>query len=260
MKRFYLVAIALVALFALGNAGTASATVCSAEARFLNVIPKYENITACENMTPRLREGLWVLLWRWRQNGAEITTLLSSETVGELKLTAEGEPIIGTVEVTCSGILDGTVSPGGEDEVTELLSLSGEAISLTGLSGTALSCTNTSKCATPLVWAIGLPYKSELLAEEENETTKEILKPLDETSATEIGYEVQCMGVLGEPSDTCKQTKVTGTLENMTGENVLASVKEIKTSNCATAGANKGSIESVAPGEIKLLTGTLSIG
>ena|ERR1700684_1092854 len=183
----------------------------------------------------------------WLVDGAAITALQSTETVGELKLTAEGEPIIGTVEVTCSGILDGTISPGGLDEVTELLSLAGVAISKTPLSGTALSCTNTAKCTTPEVWAVNLPYSSQLAS-----TTDDVT-----SVAAGIGFEVKCAGIIGAPSDTCTQDSMLSILENMgTPENnVLASTSEVKTASCTTAGVDKGSIESPSAAAIKVLEG-----
>jgi len=180
----------------------------------------------------------------WLVDGAAITALQSTETIGELKLVAEGEPIIGTVEVTCSGILDGTISPAGLDEVTELLSLTGTAISKTGLTGTSLPCTNTSKCTTPEVWAVNLPYSSKL------ESTTD-----DDTSvAAGIGFEVKCKGIIGEPSDTCTQALGLATLE-ASGSVLLGTTNEIKTSNCTTAGTAKGSLISPSASEIKVLEG-----
>jgi hypothetical protein len=65
------------------------------------------------------------------------------------------------VEILCEGILDGTVGPGSEDLITDLLDLSGNLIALE-LEGSGLTCTNIANCTSPLVWADNLPWPTEL--------------------------------------------------------------------------------------------------
>ena len=187
------------------------------------------------------------LLNEWRVDGAALTALQSVETTGEIKLVAEGEPLIGTVEVICSQILDGTISPGGAGEITELLTLTGVAVSKTALSGTGLACTNVSKCSSPELWAAGLPYQSKL-----ESPTDDVI-----TGSSGVGFEVRCKGVIGEPSETCTQSSVLATVENSTTPEtaVLSTINEIKKSNCIVAGSLKGSLISPSAASIKVLEG-----
>ena|ERR1700684_2949384 len=183
---------------------------------------------------------------QWLVNGASILGLQSTETTGTLKLIAEGEPIIGTVEVTCSMILDGTISPAGLDEVTSLLNLKGEAISGTPLTGASLACTNVSKCASPEAWAVNLPWESHLEGPSIDLTTDPV----------GVGYEVKCKGVIGEPSDTCQIKLIISRLENIGAENdVSVLTEEVKKLGCEVAGLNKGSIVSTPKAILKVLEG-----
>jgi hypothetical protein len=187
------------------------------------------------------------LLKEWRVDGAALTALQSVETTGEIKLVAESEPIIGTVEVLCSQILDGTISPGGAGEITELLTLTGVAISKTALSGTSLGCTNVAKCPSPELWVVGLPYQSKL-----ESPTDDVI-----TGSSGVGFEIKCKGIIGEPSDTCTQSSVLATLENSTTPEttVLSTINEIKKSNCSLAGSLEGSLITPSAASIKVLEG-----
>lgn len=133
MRKFHVLGMALIAVFALSVvvAESASATVV-------------------------------FLLAEWLVNGAAVTSALPTKAEGELLLENTKAPIVGKAMVLCSGILDGTVGPNGEDEVIELLNLTGTAISLTALSGTSLSCADQENCESSKVWAANLPWKTEL--------------------------------------------------------------------------------------------------
>lgn len=178
----------------------------------------------------------------WLVDGASITELRSVETIGSLSLLATGEPIIGNVEVSCSQIFDGTISPGGLDEVTGALTTSGEFISTTPLSAPSLLCTNTLKCTSPEVWWVSFPYTSKL------ESTH-----IDVNTGT-VGFEIKCKGIIGEPSDTCVQTSVESLLE-ISGSVVLSTTNEAQKANCQVAGALKGSIKSLGASSIQVLEG-----
>ena len=98
----------------------------------------------------------------------------------------------------------GTVGPKGEDEITEVLNLSGVAISLSALSGEALSCTEQSVCEEPLVWAVHLPWKTELDLVELVGAKKTAFADLTLSSgAGEPGWYVECMKTLTKPTDEC---------------------------------------------------------
>jgi hypothetical protein len=97
---------------------------------------------------------------QWLAGGVKITEPLASETVGELEFV-DTSTIIGTeVGLLCSGIFDGTVGPGTEDMLAELLNLSKEKIEL----GVRLiTCTVTKgTCGTATVAFENLPWLTEL--------------------------------------------------------------------------------------------------
>jgi hypothetical protein len=99
------------------------------------------------------------LLAEWLAAGAAITTAQATDQEGELEL--EDSKVLGLkVVILCSGILDGTVSGNGTDEITKLLSLAGVDAG-EPLVGPGVTCTNTANCGgTPLVWAKKLPWKT----------------------------------------------------------------------------------------------------
>jgi len=129
MKKFQILGVALIAIFAFSVvAATASAV------EFL------------------LAEWLW--------EGKPITAALAVEMEGEL-LLEDTKTLIGKVDILCSGVFLGTVGPSSADEITELLTLGLVAIPLTALSGTGLECENSEHCEKAKVWAEELPWKTE---------------------------------------------------------------------------------------------------
>ncbi len=79
----------------------------------------------------------------WLAKGVPITAALSAETPIELTLVTL-EKAGGAVleEILCSVIMDGTVGPGAEGSIEDLLSLSGEVIGELGMTNEkALDCT-----------------------------------------------------------------------------------------------------------------------
>ena len=65
----------------------------------------------------------------WLISGADVLTLTLVQIEGEL-LLSDTKTAFGEVDVLCSGILDGTVGPEGEDEITEVLTLGGVLVTL----------------------------------------------------------------------------------------------------------------------------------
>jgi hypothetical protein len=210
MKRFQLLGVALVAVFAV-----AAMTVASASAA-----PVF-------------------LLAEWLVNGAAITTAHNTDAEGSEILIEE--TILGIkIDVLCSGFFDEQVLANGAITIQELLSLSGMLVTLVS----QLMCTNTANCPEPLVAAIDLPYKGTLeLMEEEGVSS---FVTLLEGTGGAPGYEVECMG--SGTSDTCtgnvaieiknEGTNVDGLFNdafNVLAGNALA--------NCTVAGAGGGLVE-----------------
>jgi hypothetical protein len=132
MKRFHVVAVALVAVFAVSMAAVSAAS------------------------------AVEFLLALWLANGESVTSALLVETEGELELVSLNAGGLGiTTKLLCSGILDGWVGPESLDFVSELLTLTGTLIPTSPLTGTPLLCANSGNCTEPEVWA-DVPFETEV--------------------------------------------------------------------------------------------------
>lgn len=215
MKNFHVLGLALVAVCAFGVLSAAGAS------------------------------ALTFLLAEWLASGVGITATLLAEIVGELAFTETLDGI--KINVLCSRILDGFIGPDGAGEITEALSLSGIAVSLTGLSGTALACTNSENCGEPLFWDLELPWLSLLVLMEDGTETFFADLIINETSGDKVGYEVECMS-LGL-SDTCSVTEAAYKVENITeGVNLefsdaFTTLVGLKLANCEISGTEAGVVE-----------------
>jgi hypothetical protein len=121
-------------------------------------------------------------------NGNVVVANDAVDASGELELSDLKVPLLGTVSVLCSGILDGHFTSATTGVVTEVLTL---AEVLTGaLGGVGLACTNVTGCVEPLVFADNLPwpFTLELVA-------GVFLLHLGEEPglAKAAGYDVECM-------------------------------------------------------------------
>jgi hypothetical protein len=229
MKKFHLLGVVLVAVFAFAALTAASAS------------------------------AVTFLLAEWLVGGLPITAELNVEGTGEVELE---EMILGLkIVALCSGIVDGTIGPNGLGMASELLSLAGVAISLTPLSGTALECTNDGNCPEPLVWAVHLPWES--LLELMEEGTEVFFVSLGFSSgAGDPGYYIECMGT--GTSDECRVVEGAGKATNE-GSNVDGEASEaftelagLKLGNCSTAGNETALITGL--GTLSLVGGgTLSV-
>lgn len=199
------------------------------------------------------------LLAEWLINGSPVTTTTASKSEGELELV-DTKTSVGEAKLLCSGVLDGTVGPNGEDSITELLSLSGTAISLTALSGTALTCTGDQNCGSPKVWAVHLPWKT-LLELMEDEGASFFVDLIESGTGGSPGWYAECT-VIVKIEDECTGTAAV----NMTNEaggvdglfedpfNVLAG---LKLATCTQGGAETGIVNGL--GTTTVATGTLSV-
>ena len=188
MKKFSVVGLALVAMFAFFAVAAASA---SAE----------------------------TLLWL--VNGANLAGTSAAETEGELHLIRLNASGVVAGEILCEGIFDGTITnPAGggigTDEITKVLTLAMADVGEDGaaLTGTGIECSVTLKSMTAdatyctqgsvaLVWPANLPWK----------TTLELMGPAEPNSVwldvlnnatSNPGYEVECTILLGvKATDLC---------------------------------------------------------
>jgi hypothetical protein len=230
MKKFHLLGVVLVAVFAFAALTAASAS------------------------------AVTFLLAEWLVGGLPITADLNVEATGELELE---ETILGLkIVAVCSGILDGTIGPNGLDVISELLTLDGlTVISLVPLVEPGLGCTNGSNCPEPLVWAVHLPWESLLELMEEG-TEVFFADLIFSSGAGNPGWYVACMG--SGTSDEC--TVAEGVSEKTNeGSNVDTLFSEaftelagLKLANCVTGGNEVGLVTGL--GTISLVGGgTLAV-
>lgn len=227
MKRYQLLGLALVAVFAF------SAVLVSAAGAVEFLLAEFLNA------------------------GAKITTAQASDAeAAELELvSSNGGNLKVKTKVLCSGILDGTVGPGSEGVVKELLTLAGVAVSTTTLSGEGLSCTNDENCGTPKVWASGLPWKTEL----------ELMVDGTETFFVNLlinaGYYVECTVLGVKINETCtaaetavQTTNETGGLVDQTFSDTFQVLAGLKLANCTLGGTETAEVNGL--GTLLLTGGT----
>jgi hypothetical protein len=189
---------------------------------------------------------------QWLVGGATVTTLTSTTTTGKLILVSE---TFGTAKIECKGVVDGSVGPAGEDEVTELLSAGGTKIPNSGetgflTTGTGLDCiTLNSSIACGAtgslaeVWPVNLPWLSQL------ELEGAVF--VDDVFGTpEPGYDVICekTGTSNECTGLALFT-LTNVAGGVEGLNVASQLQKC---TIGTSFLEEG-------GTIATLTGTLSV-
>jgi hypothetical protein len=201
------------------------------------------------------------LLALWLVKGAEVTAALSVQSEGELLLEdTKGGLFLEAAAVLCSGILDGTVNPASLDVISELLTLSGTAVSTTPLSGGGLTCTNEANCPEPdKVWAVNLPWNTEVELVEDTGGPFFADLILPHSGGGNPGWEVECFGI----SDECLAAEGAAQL-TLSGSTLLGSFTEAfrelvgaPRATCTRGGASSGIVISDEPfGAIKLVGST----
>lgn len=199
------------------------------------------------------------LLALWLANGNTFTTNLAVNAEGELLLEDNKVPIVGSTDIKCSGLFEGTVNgTNGESEITMLLSLGAtQKLIEAGLVGEALLCTSEKGCevnATDVeVWPAELPLLSVLFLEEPNLFLVLIFSA---GAGAAVGYEMKCLvlGVVAE--DTCKELRNDAEVEvaNIAG-GVETLGKAEPLLNCTQGGEASGFVESIAGNVENLLAG-----
>lgn len=144
---------------------------------------------------------------------------LEALLTGELSLTDLTSLGNGTVD--CSGTLKGVIVNSKDILVEEVLSLAGTAVPKTALEGTGLDCEGLELCTgLAEAWADDLPW----LVEPEEEANGTFLFNLTEHEGHgPPGYHFVCKNSLGGTTeDLCTRPLITGVLENMATEGLLA--------------------------------------
>jgi hypothetical protein len=181
---------------------------------------------------------------RWLIDETSVTTLTSVQMSGTLMFTDLKAPIVGEASFECSVILDGTVGPAGEDEITEVLTLAkvpyGHDNANNELEGEGAACINKINCPGALAWIFGLPWLTQL----ELVGTTFVDDFISDNVPKLLGYEIECMEQLGKPVDLCTQPLFSATLENMGApeNDVLGTINEQNISSCSLGGAGTGDV------------------
>ena len=200
-----------------------------------------------------------MLLAEWLVNGTAVTTELLIEITGELLLEDSKGALGASAMILCSEIFDGWVGPNSLGWISEILNLSGVAISDTPLSGTALECTGQTACETNtavLVWIFGLPAETEVLLLEQTGGPF-----FDGLILKKFGWYVTDCLVLGiSAEDECAAAGATVTNFTLSGTTLVQSLSTAiteliggETIPCTVGGTNTG--ESEGSGTVTLSGG-----
>lgn len=276
--------VALFAVFAFGAVAATSAM--AGEEETMRCVPKAEGLWGLQTSTIECAEELATanspfelisfLLAEWLVGGASVTTTLLVQTTGELLLEDKKATLGIKAMVLCSGILDGTIGPNGEDEITEILSLTGTAIPTSVLSGTGLLCSGQEGCTTGTendeVWASGLPWLTLLeLVEEESPTLFQgfVVLILPHAAGGLVGWYTKCATALGTSEDECLAEEGGAEATNLTGgaggafSEAFTLLVGAKLGKCsASSEEESGNVEESTPGETKVAeegAGVLSV-
>ena len=185
MRRRQMVLLALVAVFALGAALSASAMADKAET---------------------------TLLAEWLKAGTGVVGSLAAKTTGSVTLIH-----LNLAKTTCSGSFDGTVGVDGVGQITEALNTKEEKVreGLTG-TGVILECTNVENCEKGEVVPVDLPWDTILYLMENGS----FLDLIYNGGKGEPGYEVACT-VLGIKVEEKCVDETSAVVENMSSEALL---------------------------------------
>jgi len=175
---------------------------------------------------------------QWLAATKAIAAAEPSETTGELTLGSTNGGGAGIkVKVLCSGIFDGSVGPGPEDLINELLTLGKVLVTLAA----PLACTNLEGCEKPEVNAVNLPWltRLELMGTEAAPVFLDVIQK----EGSEPGWEVTCtFPLIGKITETCTAPAGGTVLKNGTGGEVTGVFEKeaANEANCTAGGAKSG--------------------
>jgi hypothetical protein len=135
---------------------------------------------------------------QWLEDALPIGTASNNDAEGEITLTNLKTAIGTKAAVLCSGIFVGSVGPGSQDVITEVLDLAEKPITLTA----RITCTNIEGCPKPELSPENLPWLTvlELMG---TEAEPLFLDKILNGGKGEPGYTVHCE-VIGFPfEETC---------------------------------------------------------
>jgi hypothetical protein len=199
------------------------------------------------------------LLALWLANGEPVPAALSAESEGELVLRTLNSGGLGIrTEILCSGIGLGLISTEGLGYGSEVLTLSGIAVSKTQLSGTPLLCSNSGNCTEPEVWA-SVPVEGD------------VVLMIDGSETFLVGlifngfWYVQCLVLGVTAAELCEAAESVGRLTNEANGTIRAETNVaftelagLKLGNCTVGGAETAELEGSGIGLISGVTLSVS--
>lgn len=213
LKRFKIVGLCLVAVFAVSAVASASA---SAQVWEWRVCEKVEKGTGeFEKNTCEGAAGTKEFKWSpWSEyKVAEPVT-----SSGTLELTDKGTG----VTVTCTGTNKGTVGPGNKDEITEIVA-------------TSCKSSNTLLCSEPVTaTAVGLPWVTTLEG-------SPVRDKITSKNGTVVGWLVKCNN--GQTDECTAASSSTAMTNNANGTVTATFDASTPKANCTKGGSGKGEVK-----------------
>jgi len=215
MKHFKVAGLCLVAMFAMSMAATVTASAAPVweQCREGTGNTKYED-SHCTKLSTSGK-------FQWQE--VKGTEKVNSSATLTLKDT--NVPIVGTVEVKCSGTDEGTIGPGKFDKVTKIV---------------VSKCTAGTNCSTfKKAEARNLPWQTELF-----ETEGRVRNKITSGGAGAPGWAVTCVVLIVEETDVCTTETGSTLMEPTLPSGALAAVFEAKSgkANCTVGGTAAGEV------------------
>jgi hypothetical protein len=177
---------------------------------------------------------------QWLAEGKAIAAALAFETPAEALFEALNGGGLGVhVGALCSGVFDGTVGPGVEGQISELLTLEKTLVTL---EKPILNCHVDQNCTEPEVSAANFPWLTRLeLMGTESEPL--FLRVIENGGKGNPGWEVTCLILGVTVTEVCTTADFGADLVNDAAEkDVLASFED-ESANCSVGGENNGLVE-----------------
>jgi hypothetical protein len=172
----------------------------------------------------------------WLVGGNKILAALTATNTAEVLFEDSGSGLA----IVCSMLFDGTIGPGGGDNVTSILTLAGVEVT----AAAPLLCKREAVCeesATEIEWSpVGLPWKTTLI----------LLTTLFEDLFFSMKYKFACLVLKVLVSDECTTPNEAGGGSGFLATNVAGGVelsgKAIPSANCTAGGNGSGVIQFVS--------------
>lgn len=203
--------------------------------------------------------ALTFVLGEWLKNGAAITKAESAVVEGEFRF----ENVLNLAAILCSILLEGSVSPDGEGEMTKAFTLTGGEVKELDATGatSGLACIGIEghTCeAGSSAWPVHLPFKS--LLDLDATEAEWFLRPMTNGAGLLPAFFILCKVFGADVEELCEMAATSfGEVVDATTD--VESISAITPPSTCGANAEEGRIENNSENValIALLAGTLSV-